>query len=206
MSPKGRAVVGYRVSKQNFTPAHIPLKTQQAGTSLLLFVAYTLDLQTEKGSLTVRNSAFRLQKSDEDGGQAAHDSSPSGGGKGVGAALRYDYVRDPTHRYPEAHLQIDGECAVLADLVQMSGKPDRPSSKLHLPVGGRRFRPCLEDIIEFCLEEGIVVPTNPDWKKVVGDQREGFYRRQLKAAVRQSPLVAASALRDLGSTVSEPES
>ena len=29
---------------------------------------------------------------------------------------------------------------------------------LHLPVGGRRFRPCLEDIIEFCILERVVGP------------------------------------------------
>ncbi|MDE0268979.1 MAG: hypothetical protein OXI96_08095 [Acidimicrobiaceae bacterium] len=29
---------------------------------------------------------------------------------------------------------------------------------LHLLVGGRRFRPCLEDVIEFCVLERLVNP------------------------------------------------
>lgn len=100
-------------------------------------------------------------------------------------------------------MQIYGESARLAELAELS-QEDRKPSKLHLPVGGRRFRPCLEDIIEFCIVEGIVEPHNRDWREVIDDKRDQFYRRQLKAAVRQYPLEAVLALERLGYNVSEP--
>ena len=106
--------------------------------------------------------------------------------------------------YGEAHLQIRGECSSLAELAGVSSV-DRRFSKLHLPVGGRRFRPCLEDIIEFCIVEGLVLPHNPSWKEVVDAKRERFYLRQLKAAVRRHPEEAAFALSRLGFSVSGPE-
>ena len=58
----------------------------------------------------------------------------------------YDYERTK-EGYPAAHLQIKGDCAALGAL------PGRRKAtelgKLHFPVGGRRYRPTLEDMVEF---------------------------------------------------------
>ena len=186
MDTKGRAVVGHGVSDRNVTVSPIPLNTPRSRTGLFLFVAYTLDLDEEDQEfLTVEKSSYQLQTDQEK------------------TVVSYDYVRDPSNAYPEAHLQIRGECSGLAELASV-GLKQRSPSKLHLPTGGRRFRPCLEDIIEFCIVEELVIPHNPDWKEVVKARRDHFYSRQLRAAVRQNPKEAVGVLSWLGYSVAEP--
>ena len=180
-------MVGFGVSDRDVTVSPIPLNGAGSANTLWLFAAYTLDLdEQDEAFLTVKKSSYRLQTSKTD------------------SVVSYDYVRNPSNHYPEAHLQIRGECSSLGELAKR-GSEDRGSAKLHLPVGGRRFRPCLEDIIEFCVVEGLVLPHNRDWREVVNATREKFYRRQLKAAVRQHPEDAIAALEMLGFSVIEPE-
>ncbi|WP_280498669.1 hypothetical protein [Nocardia farcinica] len=103
--------------------------------------------------------------------------------------LHYDYERDKGHGYPEAHLQI---CADSEHWHALG--PDRALKKLHLPVGGRRFRPTLEDVIEFLIVEGFA-DGHPGWKAVLDASRDQFQEKQLRAAIRRYPEVAISQLR-----------
>lgn len=186
MCSAGTALVGYRVTPRNMASSPIELRTRQPQTSLYLYVAYTLDLDKPDGRfLMVTKSTYGL-------GTGEMDSD-----------LRYDYERSPSNEYPEAHLHIHGNCEALAGLAR-AGWGDRPSSRLHLPVGGRRFRPCLEDIVQFCIVEKLVEPQREGWKEVLDAHRDKFYRKQLKSAVRRDPQAAVSALRQSGFRVSEP--
>jgi hypothetical protein len=63
----------------------------------------------------------------------------------------FDYERDKAGGYPEAHLQVPGQSGALAAMT--SGPDKRSLDRLHFPVGGRRFRPILEDVIEFLIVE-----------------------------------------------------
>ena len=186
MTPKGVALVGCGVTRKNLVPSPIELRTRQPRTSLYLYVAYTLGLDDRDSRyLTVATSTYGL-------GTTKTESD-----------IRYDYVRTPSNEYPEAHLHIHGCSEALTGLVG-AGWGNRPSSRLHLPVGGRRFRPCLEDIIEFCIVERIVEPQQDDWKELLDDHRDEFYRRQLRSAVRRDPQGAVSALGQMGYRVFEP--
>ena len=185
MRSTGTALVGYRVTPQSMVSSSIELRTRQPRTSLYLYVAYTLDLDEQDGRfLTVTRSTYGL-------GTGETESN-----------IRYDYERRPSNEYPEAHLHVHGYSEALAGLVK-AGWGDRPSSRLHLPVGGRRFRPCLEDIIEFCIVEKLVEPQRKNWKEVLDDHRDEFYRKQLKTVVRRDPQAAISVLRQKGFRVSE---
>ena len=177
MTRAGTALVGYRVTRKNLVSSAIELRTRQPRTSLYLYVAYALDLDERDGRfLTVTKSTYGL-------GTAETES-----------AIRYDYERNSSNTYPEAHLHIHG-CSEALDCLVRVGRRDRKPSKLHLPVGGRRFRPCLEDIIEFCIVEKLVEPEQENWKEVLNAHRDEFYRKQLKSAVRGDPQAAVSALR-----------
>jgi hypothetical protein len=88
-------------------------------------------------------------------------------------------------------------------LLKAVGRPKDDLSKIHLPVGGRRFRPALEDVLEALIDERIV-SGSPIWRDVLNESRDEFRRRQLKAAIRREPDVAAAALRALRYTVEEP--
>jgi hypothetical protein len=98
-----------------------------------------------------------------------------------------------TGGYPEAHLQVNGASKPLAE---WSGTPNtRELSRLHLPVGGRRFRPALEDVIEFLITEKLAEP-RAGWREVLDQRRREWERIQLKAAVRNDLLAASEVLRE----------
>jgi hypothetical protein len=66
--------------------------------------------------------------------------------------LHYDYERGKDD-YPEAHLQVCASSPAWQEATSRYGPRGRPLERLHLPVGGRRFRPIVEDMIEFLITE-----------------------------------------------------
>ncbi len=184
MTPAGVALVGYGVTPKKLVSSSIELRTRQPRTSPYLYVAYALDIdERDGGFLTVAKSTYGL-------GVTKTESD-----------IRYDYVRSPANEYPEAHLHIRGISEALTGLVS-AGWADRQPQRLHLPVGGRRFRPCLEDIIEFCIVEKLVASPPENWKTVLDAHRDEFYSKQLKSAVRRDAQAAVAALRQQGFCVS----
>jgi hypothetical protein len=75
--------------------------------------------------------------------------------------------------------------------------PDRPLKDFHFPVGGRRFRPSLEDVIEFLVAERLASPRT-GWESAVEEHRAKWEDRQLRAAVCRNPDVAIAQLREQG--------
>lgn len=122
---------------------------------------------------------------------------------GKEVVFHYDYERDKDKNpeddgcYTEAHLQIDGESAALNKLIAASPRSSKGMHKLHFPVGGRRFRPSLEDVIEFLIRERLI-DKRPGWDKVLNVSRQEFQDRQLCAAICARPEVAAAELKRIG--------
>ncbi len=124
---------------------------------------------------------------------------------GTGESIAsYDYTRDPPNDYPAAHMHIHGRAENLEQMLERCGRPKDKPDDLHLPVGGRRFRPCLEDLIEFCILERLVTP-RPRWESVLNVSRQRFRDDQLRAAVRRSPEIAAGVLKERGWKLTEPD-
>lgn len=107
----------------------------------------------------------------------------------------YDYERNPAHGYPAAHVQVNGHSPALDELCQRA-EVRKELKDLHLPVGGRRFRPTLEDLIEFLIIEGFA-EARSDWRRVLERPRRAWEERQLRAAVRRHPGAARRELDDL---------
>ena len=80
---------------------------------------------------------------------------------------------------------------------------DLALSSLHLPIGGERFRPCLEDFLQFLVVD-CGVDHHEGWFEPLTRGRERWRRKQLAAVVRDVPGEAALALRELGWTVTPP--
>ncbi len=76
-------------------------------------------------------------------------------------------------------------------------------AELHLPMGGHRFRPGLEDVLQW-LEAEFGVVTGGAWPEELIVARSQYRRGQTAAAVRDCPSEAVRALRDLGYVVTEP--
>jgi hypothetical protein len=85
-----------------------------------------------------------------------------------------------------------------------AGRPNPHAlDSLRLPLGGARFRPCLEDFIEFCIDQ-CGVESVSGWQDVVQAGRERWRRTQLAAAVRDCAEEAVQASQQLRYTVIPP--
>ncbi|WNI19239.1 hypothetical protein [Actinacidiphila sp. ITFR-21] len=174
-TPAGRAfVVGHQVSKANVIPYRLPLRTGTKAPRLWLDVSFRLQMDAEEQYLTVRSSFFGVFPTED----------------GKDALFHYDYERDKRDNYPDAHLQVAGQDTAMQALL-----PGKPAIKLHFPVGGKRFRPCLEDVIEFLIREGLA-EGKPGHEAVLEAGREGFRIKQLRAAMRRSPEVVQEFIGD----------
>jgi hypothetical protein len=117
--------------------------------------------------------------------------------------FRFEYQRQ-AHRTPSAHIQVHGHRGALSHLLSRAGHENPHSMEaLHLPVGGARFRPCIEDVLQFLIDD-CLFDAQPGWREYVERGRERWRRMQLRAAVRDVPGEAADVLRRLGYTVLEP--
>jgi hypothetical protein len=140
----------------------------------------------DRGFLTVSSSVYTVSAGEPDD-----------------ELFHYDYERDKDD-YPDAHVQVHATSPVWDRLFEASGMSGGSLHKLHLPVGGRRYRPALEDVIETLIVEGIVAPRG-DWRKIIDAGREEFRERQLKAAVSRRPDIAVQVLRAADYKVEEPK-
>lgn len=141
--------------------------------------------------------------------------------------VRYEYDKAMRSGLPAAHLQVHGSHHALTEVMADAGvgtprgRRRRASSasgrvpalsQLHFPVGGHRFRPCLEDLLAVLIDEfGIDVPGGDRQAALdaLADGREDWRRSQVGAAVRDAPDEAVRVLRELGYVVhwdsSQPE-
>jgi hypothetical protein len=109
-------------------------------------------------------------------------------------------------RYAPAHVQIHAESSALGYLIAFTGTKKPPKTQLlHVPVGGRRFRPSLEDVVEFAVNELAVEP-KPGWQERVKEGRRRWFRLQVNAAIRDLvKLDPKDAPQQLGDAVSAAE-
>jgi hypothetical protein len=173
--------VGRGLTKRNLLPQTIPLTLGQKPPIAHLYVAYILELDPEGRHLAVSKSQYGIYLDDEQRDVLVH----------------WDYERDPVNPYPQAHIQVNGESPLFDALIKRAGAIARPLRDFHFPVGGRRFRPSLEDVIEFLVLEGLV-EKRETWREVVDEHRDRWERRQLQAAVRRDPDSAITQLREDG--------
>lgn len=167
-------VVGHCVSRDSPFPRRFPLRARAGQATLWMEISYQLRMDDEQQYLTVHKSFF---------GVFPDEGSKEG-------LCHYDYEREKDHGYPDAHLQVYGRSEVLETVRQ-----DRALSKLHFPVGGKRFRPCLEDLIEFLAREGLV-DAKDGYRETLEPGRQAFLRNQLKAAMRCNPEVVEEFLEE----------
>lgn len=94
--------------------------------------------------------------------------------------VRFDYVRE--RAWASAHVQLHAESSAVGFLRAHAGKTPE-TWWLHLPVGGRRFRPSLEDVIEFAIAE-FNVDKKDGYAQRIEEGRRRWRRLQVKAAIR----------------------
>jgi hypothetical protein len=118
--------------------------------------------------------------------------------------FRIHYRRDQGTR-PSAHVHVHGHRGALSHLLSQAGhESPHDISSLHIPVGGSRYRPCLEDFIQFLISE-CKFDSQPGWRAHVEEGRERWRYRQAATVTRDAPEEAARVLRELGYTVQAPD-
>ncbi|KAB1647103.1 hypothetical protein F8O06_00520 [Pseudoclavibacter sp. CFCC 14310] len=136
---------------------------------------------------------------------------------GTGAPFfRYDFDVD-ARSVPRAHLNVHGHRDDMIEAL-LGGTSSRSKSRrqrylkegrlprlsnFHFPLGGQRMRPCIEDVLEVVASE-LNIDVRADFEQVLQNGRERYRRKQLQAAVRDSPSAAAEALASLGYDVTMP--
>ncbi len=180
--------VALGITKKNLVPSNVPLTLGSRSAHLGLMVAYVLELDPEQVYLSVSKSQYGLY--------LIEDPEPR-------LLVHWDYEREPNHQYPAAHIQVNGDSSGFERAIDLARSrlgndcPDRPLRDLHFPVGGRRYRPSLEDVIEFLILENLV-EFRENWKDTVDEHRDRWEERQLMAAVRRRPDAARRQLHELG--------
>lgn len=180
----------------------IPLRVN--GEPLLtLKVQYFCMWDTPQHYLAVEKSHFKVYAGKEAKGEPL---------------FRYDYLRSPHPEVPGAHLQIHAHRDGITHVMSRAGSSSRRGrrraaadvgdvprvSELHFPLGGARYRPCLEDLMEMLVCE-LGVDCSTEGRQALADGREDWRRHQLRAAARDSPSDAAAVLEKLGYSVTPPE-
>jgi len=123
--------------------------------------------------------------------------------------LRLEFL-DAANRAPKSHWQFHADRGAFSHLLARSHavRPKRARtphdlSRLHLPLGGTRFRPCLEDFLEMLIKE-CGIDAQRQWHAALESGRQEWREKQTSAAVRDKPDIAAETLRSLGWKVTAP--
>ncbi len=82
-----------------------------------------------------------------------------------------------------------------------SGRAAPDLHALHFPVGGKRFRPTLENFLLFLDREKPYTDFKPNRKSAVLILLQEWKHRQAAATVKKYPEIAAGVLEELGHTV-----
>jgi hypothetical protein len=132
--------------------------------------------------------------------------------------LHYDYERSPRSPIPCAHFNVHGHRDELIYSMMaaefkhqarnrarrvVKGKAPR-LSQIHIPTGGHRFRPCLEDLVQMVVYE-FGVDTKENWQDALENGRKVWKDNQLGSAVRDNPSKAVEQLERMGFVITAPE-
>lgn len=189
-------MTGTRVAVNQNPPTGIVLCVD-ASPLVTLKVEYRCCLDTAGHYMAVDSSQFEVRHADE--------REP---------LFRIEYNRS-SGWVPSSHFHVHAHRDAATFLMARTGRNSpkgrsRASSTkppklqdLHFPLGGHRFRPCLEDVLTMLVNEfGVDSPEGA--VEALEDGRAEWRRNQTRAAVRDSPSVSASVLRSLGYRVDEP--
>lgn len=178
-----QARIGYQVPRRDLGDIElIPLILGRGRPNLYLGLLFRMEADEAGRYPMIRSSVMFLSPDADIGGRVL---------------LHYDYERDKEDDYPDAHLQVCAASDAWDEVSRRHRGSVRPLEKLHLPVGGRRYRPTLEDLIEFLIVEKLA-KGRAGWRRHVEQGRNEFEERQLRAAVRRNPDAAMAVLRDEG--------
>jgi hypothetical protein len=156
-------------------------------------VSYTVDLDPNSHHLRVKTSQASVTLIQENQRPLIRLEYERGQGIEPGElALR-------AHTRHAAHVQIHGTSADLSYIWGLNGRhTKRTLEALHIPVGGRRYRPSIEDFIEFLYLEKLVTGLKPGGQDAIDEGRLRWFEIQLASTIRSNPEFAIQTLKSMG--------
>lgn len=167
--------------------AFIPLLRKCDGNGpprLMLKVEFHVSLDRQQDHLAVQRSTFGLWV------QPDVQRSPR-------PVFRIEYDRDASNK-PSAHIHLHAESVELGWIYGTAGLPLPRLQEIHFPVGGRRFRPTVEELLEFLHREQLFTDWSPGWRPRLDESLSDWNRRQARATVRNDPKAAIEQLESMG--------
>lgn len=171
--------VDNRVLVNQVPAAGIPL-TFQGMPLMTMKMASTCAWDLERKFLAMYDSSVRVLAQDA----------------GNQPLFRYEYVRSPDS-VPAAHLHVhahrDALTYVMTKVGRTSKRPGRTGKQdtiptlqdLHFPLGGHRFRPVLEDVLEMLIDE-FNIDQQDNARDVLAESRAQWRLTQTAAGVAQA--------------------
>jgi hypothetical protein len=152
-----------RWSDSTETGGRIAPKRAAKEPMLWIKAAFQVNLDETSEYLAVQQSVFALVVDDRTQRPVIRLEFERGGGN------EPDDDTPGRHSRPAAHVQIHGASEELAYVQGLNHQTKlRGLENFHIPVGGRRFRPSLEDFIEFLHAERLIPQPNDGWQEVHG--------------------------------------
>ena len=161
--------------------------------ALFLGVTYQVAMNIRATHLQVITSTISLRV-DVTGGQRAPRPL---------VRVEYDRARLRPGK-TAAHVHLHANSPEMAWVFGSSRQPAPDLHALHFPVGGRRFRPTLEEFLLFLDRENLFNDWKDGWKPKLIQSLDAWERMQARATARQFPDEAVGALEALGYSVTAP--
>ncbi len=184
-----QVLLGREVGRNSLEPKPIPLSRNRNRANVYLMYTHWCVLDDDDTHLATLISTMNLHNSEEISNESL--------------LLGIDYTRNPKNDFPRAHIHVAGERDDLDAIYLGSSRKHRTLRQLHLPVGGSRYRPTLEDLLEFVILEKMAKP-HEKWEQAIAKHRDRWENLQLRAAVRSNPTEAAEELKAAGWQVTAP--
>ncbi|AGF71178.1 hypothetical protein [Corynebacterium halotolerans] len=154
-----------------------------------LVIRYKMSLNRSRTELAIQESSFQIRYVQK---------------RKVLPVVRFEYEREARNK-PVSHIHFHSDSVPLALLLQRNKQVDKAfhQADLHYPMGGHRYRLCLEDVVQLAIEE-LGFLGEADWLDHVEEGREKYRMKQEGAVIRQNHQLAAEILSGLGYPVGEP--
>lgn len=157
---------------------------------LFLYLLYAMELDSSGKHLRIESSSISLQ-------------ADVTGSKKACPLVRVEYKRQRM-RSP-AHMHIHANSPEIAWLYGTAGCPTPNLHALHFPVGGRRFRPTLEEFLFFLNDERLFTDWQEGWRQHLDKTLTNWECIQARTTIRTYEKDAADVLRELGYKVIPPQ-
>ena len=117
--------------------------------------------------------------------------------------FRIEYDRNAKNK-PSAHVHLHAESMELGWIYGTAGSVPPRLHDIHFPVGGRRFRPTVEELLLFLDRERLFTNWLPGWNRIVEQSLTDWNLRQARATVRRHTETAVDQLQHMGYKITPP--